>query len=313
MLICGLIIVDLVVFLKLDQKTDYKIKKTYSMDVKSKIWLLVFLVFLSCKEYDTSSIELSEKSESYKVEAAGENYMNIVYDSKHDEDKKEAKIIKEATLKLEVEKLEIAKKKTDELVKKFKGFYANEKMNKYDWEISYEIFVRIPNANFESFIADLERGNGEILFKEVKAQDVTEQFYDLNIRLENKKKYLEQYRVLLKKAVTIKEILEIEEKIRVILEEIESTEGRLRYLNSQVDYSTLSLIIVEPREFKYTPKRRDSFFERLKESFSSGWTGLVDFVLFLFRIWPFGIILTIIIYFIKRLRKRKMNRLKNDV
>ncbi|NJK85980.1 MAG: DUF4349 domain-containing protein [Bacteroidales bacterium] len=46
-----------------------------------------------------------------------------------------------------------------------------------------------------------------------------------------------------KKQKSISEILEIEEKIRGIEEEIESSQGRLNYLNSQVDFSTLDLNI----------------------------------------------------------------------
>jgi flagellar biosynthesis chaperone FliJ len=127
----------------------------------------------------------------------------------------------------------------------------------------------------------------------------------LETRLENKRNYLKRYNDLLKQATTIKEILEIEEKIRVLEEEIESTTGRLKYLSDLVDYSTLDLTITKPKDFKYNPGNRDKFSERLKQSLSKGWFGFVDFLLFVIKIWPFWIILILIFYLWRKYRKAK--------
>jgi hypothetical protein len=116
---------------------------------------------------------------------------------------------------------------------------------------------------------------------------------------------LARYRELLKQAKSVKEILEIEEKIRGLEEEIESTTGRLKYLGDLVDYSSLDLMISKRKDFKYTPGERDKFTERLKQSLSKGWIGFVDFLLFLIRIWPFWIIAAGLFYFWKRFKNRK--------
>src|SRR5699024_12383858 len=111
-------------------------------------------------------------------------------------------------------------------------------------------------------------GTGELQYKEIDARDVNDQFIDLETRLENKRSYLKRYKDLLSKAKSVKEILEIEESIRKIEEEVESTVGRLKYLSDQVDYSSLELRIAEEKEFKYKPEKQDSFFERFKQSLS---------------------------------------------
>ena len=133
---------------------------------------------------------------------------------------------------------------------------------------------------------------------------MTDQFIDLETRLETKRNYLIRYKDLLKKAGNVKEILEIEERIRVLAEEIESTTGRLKYLNDLVDYSTLDLQIFKPKDFKYTPGMRDKFTERLKQSLSKGWFGFVDFLLFFIRVWPVWLIITLILFTWKKLNKR---------
>jgi len=64
-------------------------------------------------------------------------------------------------------------------------------------------------------------------------------------------------------------------------EEIESNTGRLKYLVDLVDYSSLDLMISKRKDFKFTAGERDKFNELLKQSFSKGWIGFVDFLLFL--------------------------------
>lgn len=219
------------------------------------------------------------------------------------------KIIKDGRIGLKVENVDAAKARVDSVVKTYGAYYSSEKLNNTDWETSYKLMVRIPSVQFEHFISAIEQGKGEVLYKEIDARDVTEQFIDLETRLQNKRAYTKKYKDLLKRAKTVKEILEIEEKIRHIEEEIESTSGRLKYLNDLVDYSTLTLNIHKKKDFKYNPDKRGKFSERIKQSLSKGWFGFVDFLLDLVMIWPFWIIVVLIIYFFKKLRrKRKQNK-----
>ena len=215
------------------------------------------------------------------------------------------KIIKDGRLGIKVTELEKTKSRIDTLVKNNGGYYANENFNNTDYEASYNLRVRIPTDKFEKFIAEVESGDVEILYKQIDARDVTDQFIDLETRLETKRNYLTRYRELLKQAKNVKEILEIEEKIRGLEEEIESTTGRLKYLGDLVDYSSLDLMISKRKDFKYTPGERDKFTERLKQSLSKGWIGFVDFLLFVIKIWPFWIIVAVLFYFWKRFKRRK--------
>ncbi len=215
------------------------------------------------------------------------------------------KIIRDGRLGLRVTELEKTKTRIDTLVTANGGYYANESFNNSDWESSYNLKIRIPGVNFEKFISGIEAGEGEVLYKVIDARDVTAQFIDLETRLENKRSYLLRYNDLLKKANSVKDILEIEEKIRVLEEEIESTTGQLKYLNDQVDYSTLDLTISKQKDFKYNPEKRAKFSERFKQSISKGWFEFVDFVLFIIKIWPFWIIIAVMFYFWRKYRRTK--------
>lgn len=218
------------------------------------------------------------------------------------------KIIKDGRIGIEVQELEQTKAQIDSVILKFGGYYANERLNNTDWEISFSLKIRVPSDNFEKLIAAIETGDGEIKYKEIDARDVTDQFIDLETRLANKKNYLNKCNELLKRANTVKDILEIEEKIRGIEEEIESTTGRLKYLTDLVAFSTLDLEISKPKDYKYQPEKRDKFTKRIKYAISKGWFGFVDFIVFFTKIWPFWIIVGLMVYGWKKYRKRKKNK-----
>ena len=215
------------------------------------------------------------------------------------------KIIRDGRLGLRVTELEKTKTRIDTLVKANGAYYANESFNNSDWESSFNLKIRIPSVNFEKFISGIEAGEGEVLYKVIDARDVTSQFIDLETRLENKRNYLIRYNDLLKKANSVKDILEIEEKIRVLEEEIDSTTGQLKYLSDLVNYSTLDLTLTKQKDFKYNPEKRAKFSERFKQSVSKGWFEFVDFVLFMIKIWPFWIIIAVIVYFWRKYRSNR--------
>ncbi|HBH47162.1 MAG TPA: hypothetical protein DDX98_00890 [Bacteroidales bacterium] len=214
------------------------------------------------------------------------------------------KIIKDGRMGISVDNIENAKSNVDTLLKTLDGYYARENFSSSDYESSFYLKIRIPATNFEPFISGIEKGENKVIYKEIQARDVTDEFIDLETRLANKRNYLSQYNRLLNRASTIKEILEIQEKIRPLEEEIESTVGRLNYLNDQVAYSSLDLTITKEKEFTYNPKKRDKFLERLKQSLSRGWFAFIDFVLFILKLWPFAIIAIAVVWTWKRFRKK---------
>ncbi len=271
--------------------------------------LLTFALFIvSCSEKGASdkSFQVATRAErAMAVETtslsnappANEKIANYPVDKK--------KIIRDGRLGLKVTDLEKTKAIVDTLVNMFGGYYANESLDNADYESSYQLKIRIPSVSLDPFILKIETGNGQITYKEIDARDVTADFIDLETRLANKRSYLKRYNDLLKQAKSVKDILEIEEKTRIIEEEIESSAGRLNYLSDLVAFSTLDLRITKVKEYRFTPKDRDQFTERFKQSLSNGWNGFVDFLLLLIRLWPFWIIVAIIVPFWQRFKRKK--------
>lgn len=220
------------------------------------------------------------------------------------------KIIKDGNMSIEVTDLQNSKNRVDSLVKLYNGYYAKESLNNYRRTISYNLKIRVPSNNFEKLVADVEKDKGKINSKEIDARDVTDEFIDVETRLNNKRSYLKRYNELLNKAKTIKDIVQIEDKISEIEEEIESSVARLKYLNDQVDYSTLTLNISSEVDEKDSNK--DGFLSELIDSLEKGWTGFVLFLIILVMLWPMFLIAMAVIYIVRRARRKRREKQKRQ-
>ncbi len=214
------------------------------------------------------------------------------------------KIIKDGRMELKVKSLDAAKIFTDSLVSRLGGYYASESLSNQGSDVSVHLRIRIPSNAFESLVDGVGASGGEVLYKVIDTRDVTDQFIDLESRLNTKRNYLTRYQELLKQARTVTEILEIEAQIRQLEEEIDSTTGRLRYLSDQVDFSTLNLTLTHKKPFAFTPQERERFSEKLKQSLITGWYGIVDFALMVFSLWPLWVAIVLLTVTVRRIKQR---------
>jgi hypothetical protein len=220
--------------------------------------------------------------------------------------KKETKIIKDGDISISCVNLYKSKKVFDKLTKKYKGYYSNEKLSKTEDELTYELEIRIPSSNFEQLVHNIENGKDEITEKNINTRDVSEEYYDLETRLENKKAYLKRYKELLNKANSIAEILAIEENIRTIQEEIESSLGRLNYLKDQIGYSTLNIYLSSEVYHSNTGKS-PGFFTKIGSSLGNGIELIMSFLFWIISIWPIDILIILIAIWFNKKRKKKLS------
>ena len=209
-----------------------------------------------------------------------------------------SKIIKTGNMAFEVTELESAKSSVDSLLRLTGAYFEREQYRTEYSNIAYDLIIRVPSTNFERLVNELEAGAGRLTEKSISANDVSEEYYDLTIRLANKLAYLEQYQAILKKAKTIEEILEVQEKIRAIEEEIESKKGRLKFLDDRVGLSTLHLVLTQPSE-RYVADD-PTIFTRIKKALAGGGEGVVEVFIGLVYLWP--LLLGLLVLFLARKR-----------
>ncbi len=275
--------------------------------------LSIYLLLLSgCKENsfigEIESRKSGETPEALDKTIAPSGGFEAEYGEKdiRDEGKIEEKIIRTAYVTVRSSKVKESYDKTLLLVKKYDGLIVNSSTSK--WEESEEavIEIKVPPKYFLTLLDEI-KNIGEIESKNISEEDVTEEYYDIEARLENKRKVRERLFDLLRKAYKVKEILEVEREIERVGEEIERLEGRLRYLNIKTDYARITVTIYN---------RRIPIIEKIgiKEGFIRSFQfsvkfffGIIWFIIILIPLFILIIVLWLIIaWLIRRRRHRKM-------
>lgn len=216
----------------------------------------------------------------------------------------EQKIIKTGDIRFESNDLEETYNQVVVAVKKYHAIIQNDTEGKDSGSIFRKIVVRIPSAKFDLFLSDISKGVTYFDNKEISSQDVTEEYIDIDARLKAKKVLEARYLELLKKANKVSEMLEIEAQLSAIREEIEAKEGQLRFMQSQISMSTITL------EFYKTVANEGgatiSYGSKIWNALKSGFNSFSGFLVGLISIWPFLIFFGAIGYFIRKRFKKKV-------
>lgn len=218
--------------------------------------------------------------------------------------KEPEKIIKTGSISLTVEEYDSAIVHIKSIIKANQAYISNEYENKTSYSISNTLTIRVTAAYFDKLVDGLEGAGYNVTSKNIEMQDVTAEFVDIQARLKTKRETEERYREIMKQAKTIREVLEVESYLKSVREEIESAEGRLKYLSDKVSYSTLTLTVSQNADNPYEP----GFGSKAGNAFSAGWEILKGIVIGFFFLWPLWFIagITLLIIFRKKVFKKKM-------
>lgn len=136
-----------------------------------------------------------------------------------------------ARLSLGVYKVEVALGEVERLATQFGGYLSVRKDD--------QIVIRVPREKFLPAIAAIEK-TGDVLHRDIQAEDVTFEFTDLEIRIKNARAMRDRLVALLDKAQT-KDAIEIEKELGRVTEELERLTGRMKLLQSRLSFSTITV------------------------------------------------------------------------
>lgn len=217
------------------------------------------------------------------------------------------KIITNAEVFLILEDLDAGEKQLKELITQNGGLIASSDLRGTSgsqraghWKI------RIPVANFDAFKAKVEK-IGNLERSSTHSSDVTEEFYDVEARLKNKK--IEETRLiqhLEKSTAKLSDILEVEKELSRVRGEVEQMQGRINMLNNLTSLTTIDVSLREVKN--YVPPTAASFGDDVNRTLNSSWSGLVTtgrkFTLSLISLLPWVPFLAILGYLVYLLLRR---------
>jgi uncharacterized protein DUF4349 len=108
---------------------------------------------------------------------------------------------------------------------------------------SASLTIRVPSNRFGDALQQLKSLEGEIATSGVSAQDVTDQFVDLQARLTAKHAEEQRYLAILGRANTIDEILKVDASLGNVRTQIEQLTAQINSIKNRTEFSTISMSI----------------------------------------------------------------------
>ncbi|WP_432328687.1 DUF4349 domain-containing protein [Mucilaginibacter sp. P25] len=190
-------------------------------------------------------------------------------------------------------------------LKKLGGYLAeeNETNSGETNQKEYSLKIRIPSKNFDAFLSTLTSSTDHIESKNIHIRDVTTQFIDVRAEISNNKQLEQRYLQLAAKATKMTDLLAIEDKLASIRTTIDSAQGQLNYLSSQVSYSSLDISFYtrHPGEVN----TGNGFAYKFKTAIGEGWEVLQNLFFALIALWPLMIGAIIFLLLIRRWKRRR--------
>jgi Domain of unknown function (DUF4349) len=150
-------------------------------------------------------------------------------------------LIYQGALGIEVPKADLAPtiEKAIDVAESFGGFILTRN------DTSVEL--RVPSAHFRE--ATLELGKlGRVTRRSVTAQDVSEEFHDLGVRLKNLESVRARLEQFLSRATNVDEALRVGKELETVAQQIDQIKGRMQYLKTRATYSLISIALTPKPE-----------------------------------------------------------------
>ena len=158
----------------------------------------------------------------------------------------EKKIIKNGSLYLRVANVDQSVMQVGQIASELGGDIADSRFNQVASGLkSGSLTVKVPVNKFNEAFTRLKGVATLVLSESTTGTDVTQQYIDLQARINNKKAAEVTLQTLFERAVKISDVMEVTDKLELVRSAIESLEGQLRYLNSQTDMASITLSLTE--------------------------------------------------------------------
>ncbi len=121
------------------------------------------------------------------------------------------------------------------------GFLVNSETYGADNASSASMTIRIPVDKFEQVRTQITKLGMQVETEKVNAQDVTREYVDQSARLRNLRAQEAQYLGILKQAKTVKDTIEVSDKLNEVRGEIEQQQAEFDALSKQVETVALTI------------------------------------------------------------------------
>ena len=156
------------------------------------------------------------------------------------------KLVRNATVELEIVAFDDAVQKITAFANEERGYVATTNSQKQaNGKLRGQVIVKVLPENLDRFLQKI-RGLGELKNQTLGTEDVTRAYFDTDARLKNARVMEERLIEMLKtKTGKVSDLLQVEKELSRVREDIEKMQGELKYLDSQVQFATVTISLAE--------------------------------------------------------------------
>jgi hypothetical protein len=188
----------------------------------------------------------------------------------------DTKIINTASITVEVKDVPGGVEALKNLAIRKGGYLSSTTIqNNYNNRLSGSVIIRIPAPEFDTTLNEV-KSIGIVKTVSTQGRDVTEEYVDLQAQKSSYQNQLTQYNEIMKKAAKVEDIVTIQQQIDRVQTELNRLEGRLKYLNSQIDFSTITINLLEPEPVG--GETGHTFISAINEGIA-GFFGMIDAII----------------------------------
>jgi len=219
---------------------------------------------------------------------------------------KDRLVIKESNLSLLVNKVGEAQKEVLRRVEEMGGYMVSTSLSNPQDQATATVVVRIPAEKLEQTLDSFRKIAVKVISENLQGQDVTDQYVDLQARLDTLQKTKDKFEQIMDRATLVSEILEVQRELINLQAQIDSIKGQQQYLEKNAQMAKITIYLsTDELSLPYSPSkawRPSVIFKQAVRSLMGAFI-----VIGTLAIWiaVFSVIWLPILLIVRYLRKRK--------
>ena len=192
------------------------------------------------------------------------------------EDLADRKMIRTSSLEMVVQRPTEVGEKIRALAEREGGFLVSSEMRGEQDATGGSLTIRVPAARFEEVRAEIRKLGLRVESETIEAQDATRQYVDQEANLRNLRAEEAQYLRVLKQAQTVKDTLEVSEKLSDVRGQIEQHQAEFNALSKQVETVAITVSLRAEAEARVFGLNWRPLY-RMKMAMRDGLDGVADY------------------------------------
>jgi hypothetical protein len=108
------------------------------------------------------------------------------------------------------------------------------------------VTIRVPSERLYEAMDRIKVGVGRVVSENINGQDVTQDYIDTSSRLTNLEASEEQLQTIMDSALTVEEVLAVQEQLTLVRGEIEVARGRIQFYDEAAAFSAITVYLSPP-------------------------------------------------------------------